>query len=289
MTLISLLLALFLLSSCGEKSASYTKLQNSYDSLLVQNTRNKQDLEEVLTLMMQVEDEIQKVAIAENRVRVGYNNGDLTEDNRQEILQDITFLTESLKANKEELAKQMEMLKKKDLNINALNKKINNLQRQIVEKETIITELKTELAARDLTIREQGEKIEGLQETTRTHETTIGIQDKQLREQDQKLHEAYYCFGTVSELKEQKILSGGGLFSKAKVLPEGFNKDYFIKIDTRNISTIQLFAPKALLRTDHPTSSYELVKDRDGNMTLKILDQEEFWSRSKYLVVEITL
>ena len=29
------------------------------------------------------------------------------------------------------------------------------------------------------------------------------------------------------------------------------------------------------------------VKDEDGNMTLKITDEKEFWSLGKYLVIEV--
>lgn len=288
--LVATIATLLLFSACnGEKSSSYKKLQNSYDSLLVQNTRNNQELDDVMNLILEIEDEIAKVSAAEYRIRVSSSDGEMSEDVREQLRSDVAFLTKSLQENKELLAKQMEQLKKKDINLGALNKKISNLQQQITEKENVIAELTSTLAEKDKTIQEQEGAINNLEESKRTHEATIAIQDKQLAQQDKKLHTGYYCFGTAKELKEQNILAGGGLFSKSKVLPEGFNQDYFIQIDTRNISTIQLFAPKALLRTDHPASSYELVKDNEGNMSLKILDKENFWSRTKYLVVEITL
>lgn len=280
---------MLLMSACGKEGQSYTNLQNSYDSLLVQNTRNQQELESVLSLIMDVENEIQKVAVAENKVRVGQLTGELSESARDQLLMDIKDMTATLEKNKEELARQMDQLKRKDINISALNKKITTLQQQIVEKENTIAELTRELASRDLRIQEQQGQIEDLSETTGVQETTIALQDKKLAHQDAKLHTGYYCFGTVSELKEQNILSGGGLFSRTKVLPDGFNKDYFIRIDTRQLTTIQLLAPRAWLRTEHPTSSYDLVKDSDGNMVLHITDTENFWSRSKYLVVEVAL
>ena len=105
--------------------------------------------------------------------------------------------------------------------------------------------------------------------------------------QDKALHTAYYCFGTSKELKEQKILSGGGLFSKSKVLQSGFNKDYFISIDIREVKEIPLFASKAKLKSNHPEGSYEFVEDEDGNLTLKINDEKAFWSLGKYLVIEV--
>lgn len=49
-------------------------------------------------------------------------------------------------------------------------------------------------------------------------ETTIALQDRKIAQQEAQLYTGYYCFGTISELKEQNILSGGGLFSRTKVL-----------------------------------------------------------------------
>ena len=102
--------------------------------------------------------------------------------------------------------------------------------------------------------------VASLNEDVEDLSTTTAAQSEKLQEQDKQLHTAYYCFGTAKELKDQKILSGGGLFAKSKVLQSGFN---------------------------HPEGSYEFVKDEDGNMTLKITDEKAFWSLGKYLVIEV--
>ena len=77
------------------------------------------------------------------------------------------------------------------------------------------------------------------------------------------------------------------MFAKSKVLQSGFNKDYFISIDIREVKEIPLFAGKAKLKSNHPEGSYEFVKDEDGNMTLKITYEKAFWSLGKYLVIEV--
>ncbi len=277
------------MSSCNGKGSSYAKLQKSYDSLVVQNTRSQQELESVLSLIMDVEDELNKVSSAENKLRIGQANGELTENDREVLLNDVRNLTESLERNKAELAQKMEELNRKDINLNALNKKISQLQQQIVQKENTIAQMTAALASKDSLIYRQGERITDLNETTGMQETTIALQDKTIQEQDRELHAAYYCFGTNSELKEQNIISGGGLFSRTQVLPEGYNRDYMIRIDRREVTEIPLFAPKAKVLTDHPSSSYELIKDGNKNLILKIKDVNNFWSRGKNLVVEVTM
>ena len=38
-----------------------------------------------------------------------------------------------------------------------------------------------------------------------------------------------------------------------------------------------------------PPSSYALIKGEDNNLTLVVTDEEEFWSMSNYLVIEVDL
>ena len=158
--------------------------------------------------------------------------------------------------------------------LNALDMRLDEVTVSAHRKNVKIQEL-------DATIASLNEDVENLS-------TTTAAQSEKLKEQDKALHTAYYCFGTSKELKDQKILSGGGLFSKSKVLQAGFNKDYFISVDIREVKEIPLFAGKAKLKSNHPEGSYEFVEDEEGNLTLVITDAQAFWSLGKYLVIEVS-
>jgi hypothetical protein len=106
----------------------------------------------------------------------------------------------------------------------------------------------SDLARKDIQIRELDEQLENLAITASAQARTISIQDKEM-------HMAYYCFGTKKELREQDILTGGGLFSKAKALQGNFNRDYFLTVDTRDNLEIQLYARKAKIHSNHPEKS----------------------------------
>ena len=99
--------------------------------------------------------------------------------------------------------------------------------------------------------------------------------------QDKQLNTAWYVFGTKKELKANNILKDG------KVLREGFNRNYFTKIDIRVDKEIKLYSKSAKILTAHPSSSYSLSKDTNGQYVLRINDPESFWSTSKYLVVQV--
>lgn len=284
---VSVALSLMVVGCTGNKGSSYDKLKTSYDSLLMQSDKNQADLNEAIGIINEVESNLSQIADAEHRVQADALKGELNQSQKQQIMDEISLLRQTLQENKQNLAQQQEKLKRSGINIAALNKKIDLLSSQIAEKDQMIQSLQADLESARGMIARQDSLITEQTEKGAVNEATIAIQNKKLEAQDAALHQAYYCFGTLSELKEENIIKGGGLFSKAKVLPEGFNQEYFKQVDTRDLTTIALFAAKAHLRTQHPASSYHFEKDADGNQTLVIDNQQEFWSRSKYLVVEV--
>ena len=197
------------------------------------------------------------------------------------------LISETLKKNKETINQLEDKLKKSGIQSSALKKTINRLSSELDQKATMIVALQEDLAKKNVRIQELDEMVSSLNEDVESLATTAAAQSEKLNEQDKALNTAYYCFGTSKELKDQKILSGGGLFSKSKVLQSGFNKDYFISVDIREVKEIPLFAAKAKLKSNHPEGSYEFVKDEDGNLTLNITDPRAFWSLGKYLVIEV--
>ncbi len=283
----SVALSLMVVGCTGNKGSSYDKLKTSYDSLLMQSDKNQADLNEAIGIINEVEGNLSQIADAEHRVQADALKGELNQSQKQRIMDEISLLRQTLQENKQNLAQQQEKLKRSGINIAALNKKISLLTSQIAEKDQMIQSLQADLESAKGMIARQDSLISEQSEKGAVNEATIAIQNKRLQDQDAALHRAYYCFGTLSELKEENIIKGGGLFSKAKVLPEGFNQEYFKQVDTRDLTTIALFAAKAHLRTQHPASSYHFEKDADGNQTLVIDNQKDFWSRSKYLVVEV--
>jgi hypothetical protein len=105
--------------------------------------------------------------------------------------------------------------------------------------------------------------------------------EETISQQDKELNTAWYVFGTKRELKEQNILKSG------EVLQGNFNKNYFTKIDIRVDKEIKLMSRDAKLLTNHPAGSYTLERDANKQYVLRITNPQQFWSTSKYLVVQV--
>ena len=192
-----------------------------------------------------------------------------------------------MKENKEKLARLQSQLKNSKYQSSQLKQTVDRLSAEIESKTAMITSLQEDLAKRDIRIKELDDavsdlsgKVTDLSQETEEQKNTISTQDKEL-------NTVFYVFGTTKELKEQKILSGGGLFKAKEVMKGDFNKDYFTKADLRTLKEIPLEMKKAKILTNHPEGSYSLVKNDKGLLTLVISDPQNFWSLSKYLVVNV--
>ena len=142
-----------------------------------------------------------------------------------------------------------------------------------------MSDLQTEISKRDETIAELSTSVTELSDHLEEQSVTI-------REQDKALNIANFVFGTMSELKAQRILSGGFLRT-TKVLEDSFNQDYFIEIDIRETTRIPLYDKDAKVWSNHPKDTYEFEKGADGNLTFVITDVVRFWSLTKYLIIEV--
>jgi vacuolar-type H+-ATPase subunit I/STV1 len=236
-------------------------------------------MEEMISTLNDIYADFQSLREAENYLIIE-PSGELSVDKQTQIKNNIRLIAETLQSNRKQLAALEERLKDSNIHSASLQKSIEQLRAEINQKAQMIASLQEELAKKDIRIRELDEQIENLIVTTTAQVRTISDQDKEM-------HLAYYCFGTKKELKEQDILPGGGLFSKAKALQGNFNRDYFLSVDTRDNTEIKLFARKAKVHSNHPKNSYTYTKDPNGNLTLVVIEPELFWSLSKYLVIEV--
>ncbi len=275
-----------LLTSCGKQSAEYKALQAQNDSLLNAKIKLQQEVDGYFSAMNQIEQNIEKIKDTENIISIQPVGKDLSDDARNKINEDMTYLYDMLKANKEELARLKSKLKKSAFNSSQLEQTIVKLTKSLEEETAKVALLNEEFAKKDSLIIKLDTLVTTMGKDIEVLKIENKNKDSKIVEQDETIHTAWYVFGTISELKKQKIVTSDGLFSQQRVLQHDFNKNYFVRIDARNTKSIPLYSSHAKILTNHPKSSYTLEKE-NGNFVLLIVDTEEFWSVSKYLVIEV--
>ncbi|MBE6280461.1 MAG: hypothetical protein E7095_00130 [Bacteroides sp.] len=269
-----------LLASCGNKAQNQAlKAQN--DSLSVALAEREAELDGILGAFNEVQEGFRLINEAENRVDL--QSGAIENASAsQRVKEDIRFISEKLKSNREQIAKLEEQLKNSRYNSAQLKKTLENLKAELETRQQQIATLQSELAAKNIRISELDDAVAGLTKNVDDLSAENAAKSATVASQDKALNTAWFVFGTKSELKDQKILQKGDVLKNAD-----FNKDYFTQIDIRTDKEIKLYSKRAELLTTHPVGSYEWVKDAKGQLELKITNPNEFWSVSRYLVIQV--
>ena len=270
--------AAFCLTGCNngknDSAAQNTAQADSLNGIIAQKDSEINDL---LGTLNEIEEGFQQISEAEHRVSLAKDGEGVNK--KQKLKEDIQFIADRMKQNRELIAKLQKQLANGTLKGAQLQKTIEGLQKQLEEKDAQLQTLREELDKKDIHIAALDETVNNL--NTKTNRLTAESNQKTetINAQDKQIHTAWYVFGTKKELKEQSIIQDG------KVMTGNFNKNYFTKVDIRNLSEIKLYSKSAKLLTIHPSSSYSLVRDANKQYTLHITNSQLFWSTRKYLVV----
>lgn len=279
-------ISLVILTSCGKQSSDYKALKAENDSLMNAKLKLQEEVDGYFSAMNQIEQNIEKIKSTQNTITIQPDGVEMNDDQRTKINEDMVYLSEMLQANKDELARLKAKLKKSGFKSAELENNITRLTKSLEDESTKVLALQAQLAEKDSLIAELGTAVDDLGKNIENLSTDVKTKETKIKEQDETIHTAWYVFGTKKELKEQKIVTSDGMFSPQRVLQSDFNKNYFVRIDARNIKSIPLYSTRAKILTNHPKSSYTLEKEND-NFILLIVDPAQFWSISKYLVIEV--
>lgn len=263
-----------------EKEMAEDQSQATIDSLQRVIAQSKSESEDMAKTIQQIRDGFRQINEAEGRVTKEQSEG----SDQQVIVENMAFIQQTLRLNRSRIAYLQEQLR----NANQTSKEakdayeamVEEFNRQLERKTKEIEDLRQQLAEKDIQIAEQGEQISQLSSNVEDLTSQNEEKARQMAEQDAKIHEAWYVFGTKKELREEHILEDGDVMRSANM-----NKDYFTKIDIRVTKKIPLYSKKAELKSDHPMGSYVLEKDAHGLYTLRITNPDSFWSTSRYLVI----
>ena len=274
------LLAL-VLGACSEKKAPPQPVVDTAqtDSLSKIIEQKDNELNDMMGTLNEIQEGFREINEAENRVTIA-KDGERA-DKKQQIREDIQFISKQMARNRELIAKLREQLRQSTIKGDQFKETIDNLTKQLQEKDQQLQQLRAELDAKDIHISALDETINNLNSDVSNLKTESAQKSQTISTQDHLLNTAWYVFGTKRELRNQHILEG------SKVMNGNFNKNYFTKIDIRDTREIKLYSKSAQIRTVHPSGSYTLERDANKQYVLRITNPQNFWSTSKYLVIVV--
>ena len=271
-----------LVVSCGPTKK---ELQANIDSLNVELTQANSEMESLMGLLNEVQEGVQQINEAENRVNV--NSAENAPANvKEQVKADLAFIQAKMKENRERIADLEARVEKGDKNAAALRRTVKNLKAELAAKEEQIAALQAELEAKNIRIQQLDTEVANLTNDKNALTAKNAANEQVIANQDKAMHAAWYVIAKKKSLKEQNVLTNTGLFKKGDVMESAnVNKDGFTEIDIRKVVEIPVGAKKATILSAHPEGSYELVADAEGMQVLKVLDPQTFWSVTRYLVI----
>jgi chromosome segregation ATPase len=278
------------LASCVESSSKYKALQAQLDSLQGNYGTQKNQLDEVFGTLNEVEAGLKSIRETENILTVQQQEGITTpQNNKEQIQSDIAAVQSAIQEYKNKI-KQL----KNDNRIQSIEfkKRLNAIQKELNEKSEMIDNLSKQLQNKDLQLAEKTKQVESLDQAVSDLKNDItklntegGEMKEKITSQDKQIYSAYYIVGTKDELINVGVLTRGGLFKSSKISYQA-EKNAFIKIDYREISTINTNAQKAKVISNHPKGTYS-IDNINGEAVLTISNPSDFWEQTKYLVIQV--
>ena len=271
-------LSSLLMVGCGQQKANkdleMTTLRDSLNQIISQKDN---EIDGMMETFNDIEAGFREIDAAEGRVALARQGEGANAKER--IRENMEFIKDAMARNKELINKLRQQLRESTIKGNALKTTIENMMKQIEEKDKKIQALIEELDAKDIHISRLDEEVANLNTNVSNLTEETNQKTQTINTQDKQLNTAWFVFGTKSELKQQHILEDG------KVLQANFNQNYFTKIDIRVDKEIKLYSHSAKMMTSHPAGSYTLDRDANKQYILRISDPQKFWSTSKYLVI----
>ena len=247
--------------------------------------QNRDSLISGMTLSFdEIDKNIQMMDQQEHLISSQTKDGELGLDKRAVIVKKLQLMNGLMKDSRDRIAELTKRLDKSKYESSGLRKKLKALDLQLASRDSSITNMKDELVAKDFKINQINEQLSAIELDMAKHEATIA-------QQVYEINKAYYTTGTFKDLETRGVLTKeGGVIGIGShdALREDVATSEFKEVDVRDLKRVPLDrASKAMLVTEHPAKSYEIVKEDDKFAYLEIKDPAEFWKLSKYMVVEV--
>ena len=285
---IALFLILSVLFSCTNSETELAALQEAEDA-----QAKKDSIENILVETM---DDINRnlELIRQKQGLISLNNVSENISKKDAILENISMINSLIDDNRrkiDELTIQARQLGKEK---NAMSRIAEQTRQRIVKQEEEINSLKAQLEQESFKVADLNKKVSEMQTDNEALAAELTAMTEGNEKLDKDLNKGWFAYGTYEELKEKELVEkkGGVLgVGKKEALSQSFfkNKSYFTELDVRTTKMIPIHGKRPKVISFHPDNSFELKSnpDNDQYSQLLIKNPEEFWSTSRFLVVEV--
>ena len=279
LTFLFIMMSLLILSSCSENNKQAEEEAQKLEELRSQYEEVISFNDSLLMLMTDIYNGIDSINAQEGFL-YNLNPGERS-SRRAEVRKNLSSIKARMAQNKEALADMESKLRAKGQENSVLLNTIEQMKERIAKQDEKILALENDLAIAQEIIVNLSDQVAQSQQIIEDQMIANAEVTNAYIESENQANTVYYAIGTNKELKQNGLLEKKFL-GQTKVLRGDFNTSYFTKADKRNLTQINTGAKKVKIWTNMPENTYKIE-----NGVIKIFNPDEFWSLSKYLVIQV--
>lgn len=281
---------MILAAGCNQKNTEIAMLKQQNDSLRSIGAVKDSTVIDFVNAFNDIQSNLDSIKMKEKIISntVG-GSSEIKARSKDQINSDINLIYKLQRDNRAMVASLRSKLKKSGVHTVELEEMVNNLTKQIEEKDAQIVQLKDDLAKVNVQVTDLNTKVVDLNANVDNLSTQNKQRQQVIDDRTAELNTAYFVIGTTSYLKDKKIITKEGGFiglGKSKELAPEMNKSNFTRVDITNFNVLPIMKDKATLLSSHPKSSYHIT-GKNLSDSLVITNPKDFWSMSKVLVINV--
>ena len=273
LTILSVSLVAFMLSSCVEKSKKYQQLMAEKDAVVLENKNIEREYNAALGIISDVENNLSAIRDAEGMMLIKNESNTQRDQLNSELIQ----IKEAMAINRAKLDSLSTVLENSNKDRSYLRNTIKKLQAQLAEKEATIAQMQEQLAQKDQEIEGLNTKVNNLNQDLNVANAKNDEQSRMIADQIVEMNKVYYVGASKKALKES------GILTSKYILRQEVPAEAFTLADKREVKQIAFEGKKVKVLSAHPVESYTIVNN-DNQVVIEITNPELFWSVTKYLV-----
>jgi uncharacterized coiled-coil protein SlyX len=277
-------------AGCTQQNAEVAMLKAKNDSLVSLTVAKDAMVQDFVNTFNDIQSNLDSIKMKEKIISKTASGGSETRTlSKEQINSDINQIYKLQQDNRAMVASLRSKLKRSGVHTAQLEQMIESLTQQIEEKDVQIAQLKDDLTKVNIQVTDLTTKVGDLNSNVENLNTITAQKQKDIEAKTAELNTAYYVIGTNSYLKDKKIVTkeGGfiGIGGRKELTPDA-DKNALTKVDITQLNAIPIMKSKVTVLSSHPKSSYRLT-GKNLSDSLVIINQKDFWSLSKVLVVNV--
>lgn len=281
---------IILAAGCNQKNEEITRLKATNDSLVSIVSVKDSTVIDFVNAFNDIQSNLDTIKMKEKIISktVG-GSSEIKTRSKDQINSDINMIYKLQQDNRAMVASLRSKLKTSGVHSVQLEAMVENLNKQIEEKDVQIAQLKDDLAKVNVQVTDLTTKVVDLNANVDNLSTQNSERQQVIDAKTAELNTAYYVVGTTSYLKDNKIITKEGGFiglGKSKELVPEVNKTNFTRVDITNFKGLAIMKDKVTILSSHPKTSYHMT-GKNLSDSLVITNPKAFWSLSKVLVVNV--